>query len=177
LQMSKVREVLNRVLEEKPDLVYVLDPVSQPVFSDKELKAAHTQGTRVVAVCGEAATRLKGVPQTAERLPLASNKLLMLFQLIRLLFKPKADYLILDIDHVCGLLGLCAHHIVLLVDQQAQIVPGGWTRLRAVAGLLLRAPLLYLRLAGFLLRRKARRGCAALTPEAFEKQLKQLVGP
>ncbi|MDD2236772.1 MAG: glycosyltransferase family 2 protein [Kiritimatiellae bacterium] len=176
LQMSKVREVLNRVLEEGADLVYVLDPVSQVVFSDKDLKAARIQGTRVVAVCAEAATRLKGVPQAAERLPLASNKLLMLFQLIRLLFKPRADYLILDIDHACGLLGLCARNIVLLVDQQAQVVPGGWSRLGAVAGLLLRAPLLYLRLVGFLFRRRARRGCAAQTPEQFEQELTAMGG-
>lgn len=176
LQMEKVKEVLNRMMQDEPDLVYVLDPVSQTVFTDKDLKAARQQGTRVVAVCGEAATRLKGVPQTADRLPLATNKLLMLFQLIRLLFKPKADYLILDIDHVCGLLGLCARNIVLLVDQNAQIVPGGWTRLRAVAGLLLRAPLLYLRLLVFLMRRKSRRGCAALTPEKFEQSLNAMGG-
>ena len=124
LQMGKVREVLNQVMREEPDLVYVLDPVSQTVFTEKELKEARSRGMRVVAVCGEAATRLKGLPQSCERLPLATNKLLMLFRLVRLLFRPKADYLILDIDHVCGLLGLCARNIVLLVDQQAQVVPG-----------------------------------------------------
>ncbi len=176
LQMEKVKEVMLRIMQDEPDLVYVLDPVSQTVFTDKELKTARQRGTRVVAVCGEATARLKGVPQTVERMPLATNKLLMTLQLVRLLFKPKADYLILDIDHICGLLGLCARNIVLLVDQNAQIVPGGWVRLRTMAAFLLRAPLLYARLLLFLMRRKARRGCAALTPEAFERQLNALGG-
>jgi len=176
LQAEKTKDKLQQILEEKPRCIYVLDPVSQEVFSEDDLEQARLQGTQIIAVCSEATPTLKGLPQSVERLALSTNRVLMLFQLIKLVFKPRADYLILDIDHICGLLGLCTNNILLLVDQNCQLVPGGWCRFRAALKWLLLSPVLFGKLVVFAFNRSKRRACAQQTPKQFEAELNKLGG-
>ena len=133
LDLRPARPVLDHLLQSpKPSTLLVLEPTRKPLFTPAQLAAAAETGLRTEAVCRENDSTFTALPPDAHRMRLSSNRWTMAAQLLtRILFQRRADVLVLDVDRPCGLLGLCARRILLLVDDKCHEQPGGFVRILA----------------------------------------------
>ena len=131
-ELRPAKEALARVLQGRPGSILVLEPTRKAVFDANDLAIASRNGIQVAGVCHENEQSLSALPADAPRIRLPNNRWSMARTLLeRVLFFPRANVLILDIDKPCGLLGLCAKRILLLVDDQCHETEGGIARLLA----------------------------------------------
>lgn len=177
LATEPVRDVLARIVAEQPRAILVLEPTRRVVYSEEDLDRLPGWRERFLGVCHERETDLRALPHQARRLRLSRRRPLMALQILRLwLFSRRADYLILDIDRVSGLIGLCARKIVLIVDDRCLVVTGGFGRLLRTV----RWPFRWLRVVAalfyFTRTRGHGRGAAAVTAAEFEQRLAALGG-
>jgi GT2 family glycosyltransferase len=83
----------------------------------------------------------------------------------------RADLLVADVNGPLGLLVLCARRMLLVVDQNCIEAVGGFSRLLSPLRWVPRALRLLAHYFSFCAHFARRRGCGALTPEAFEGAL------
>lgn len=177
LETSPTADVLSRVIAEHPGRIYVLEPGSRRFFTDAQLAEARASSTEVVGICNEFEAEYKALPAELRRIRLPSRRLPMLRKLLGMILSgPKADYLVLDIDRPCGLLGLCARKIILLVDDNCIEVDGGWRRLALLPRLVPGWLRIAVAFVGFAVSRHRLRGCADTTPNEFRTELAALGG-
>jgi hypothetical protein len=129
LSLTPAEPVLAGILASDSS-VMVLEPTRRAVFTQEQFAAGSQTKKRITGVCNKQDMRFTALPADAPRIRLSSRQLVMAAQLLKLaIFKRRADYLILDVDQPCGLLGLCARQILILVDDQCLTVPGGFIRI------------------------------------------------
>jgi GT2 family glycosyltransferase len=132
LELKPTKDELNRLLHGPPGTILVLEPTRNPVFAGDDIATAASRGIHVAGVCHKSDMRCTAIPADAQRVRLSGRRWIMAAQLLaRILFQRRADYLVLDIDQPCGLLGLCAKRILLLVDDKCYDTQGGYGRLPA----------------------------------------------
>lgn len=132
LKCEPAKTALQRRLHAQPGSILVLEPTRHPVFSENDLAYAVRHQIQVAGVCHENEMSCTALPCGAPRIRLSGNRWIMAAQLIkRLLCHARADYLVLDFDKPCGLLGLCAKRIILIADDQCHESKGCAMRLMA----------------------------------------------
>ena len=132
MPLRPAREILDALLEGDPKTLLVLEPSRQPVYDSAALSAAAEHGVQILGVAHEHDLHSTALPADAPRWRLSASRLRMAAQILRrAFFQPRAEALILDVDRPCGLLGLCAKRILLIIDGQCHEAPGGARRLLA----------------------------------------------
>ncbi|MDD4871116.1 MAG: glycosyltransferase family 2 protein [Kiritimatiellae bacterium] len=130
LQVKPGRKVLDRILSEKGKKVFTMEPLCRTFITEESMAIADGNGTTLTAICHEAGIGTGQLPEKADRLFFPANRIKRGLAMIKMAFTgPRPDYLILDIDKLCGFLGLFSSRIILLVDDGCIEVRGGWIRL------------------------------------------------
>lgn len=166
------KPVLERIAKEPARRIYLKIPSSRIFFTEDQQCTMQSYRSTVSVICHEHDTVRQGAPPGCRAITLPSHRLAMSLQILRLLlFRPRADYLIADIDSALGPLGLCAKRIVLMVDDQCLEIPGAgqalWRSVKACSrwlGIISPAIL-------FFARRHPGQAFAAQSPESFRKKL------
>jgi GT2 family glycosyltransferase len=129
LSLKPAKAVLAGLLTTESTIL-ILEPTRRAVFAAKELEGVSHYRSRITGVCHEYDLKHTALPAEAPRIRLSHHRLVMAAQLMRMaFFRRHADYLIVEVDKPCGLLGLCARRIIILVDDQCLEVRGGFIRL------------------------------------------------
>jgi hypothetical protein len=177
LDLQPAAPRLAALLEQRPRKLYVLEPTSRRVFSSNDLETAAAQGTRIYGVCNEFNTTLRGVPAGTPLIRIATSRWRMIPSLLKLAFLTRrADALVLDIDSVCGLLGLGARRILLLVDDNCVEARGGPRALLRSLIWPFRWIRVLLLLVRFAFARERLRQAGALTPTRHMERIRELGG-
>lgn len=130
MPLRPAREILDTLLADGPKTLLVLEPSRQPLFNAANLATAAENGVHILGVAHEHDLHPTALPPDAPRWRLSARRLRMAAQILRrAFFQPRADALLLDADRPCGLLGLCAKRILLILDGQCHEAPGGPRRL------------------------------------------------
>jgi len=130
LKSTPVAAVLDRILREKNRRVFTMEPLCRPFITEDNLAAARSNGNDLVAICHEAGIGARQLPDGVRLILLPSGRARRAWALLKMAVAgPRPDYLVLDIDRLCGFLGLLSSRIILLVDDGCIELPGGWMRL------------------------------------------------
>jgi hypothetical protein len=154
LDLRPAEEILNRLLEQRPRAILFLEPARRQAFRRDVVETARRARIRLIGVGNEHDSRFMALPPDAERIRLSLSKPVRALQIFGMvLFRHRADALVLDIDQPCGLLGLCARRIFLRVDQQVIEMPGGFRLAAAALAWPIRGFRILVKLALFSMRR------------------------
>lgn len=165
LQVKPAAEVIKRIMGEPGKIVFTLEPLIRPLHTPENMQSMTRNNSTLLALCHESGTGAGELPPDARRLLLPAGRLRRGLAMLKLLLAgPRPDYLILDIDKLCGFMGVCAKRIVLLVDDGCIEMPGGYGRIFDVIGRLFRWFALAPRFLVFILSGR-RRGASPKTIE------------
>jgi hypothetical protein len=129
LPVKPTVDVITRIMAEQGKTIFTLEPLVQPLITPENVATINRNHSVLTAVCHESGVGTGDIPASVRRLFLPAGKFRRGLILLKLaLVGPRPDYLILDIDKLCGFLGVCAKKIVLLVDDGCIEAPGGWRR-------------------------------------------------
>ena len=176
LSLSPARDIIEQMEQQRPRRVWILEPIRVPDLLEG-LSADARRGLQVTGICGEHSILPEHGPRLDRRLRLPANRLALAARVaVMWLTSRRADYLVLDLDAPCGLLGLCAKRIVLLVGDSALIVPGGWRRLISALAVPLRWLPVFWRCCVFGVTRPAPNAGVYESPAAFETKVAAIRG-
>ena len=144
---------MDEIMDSHPTTILIQEPLKQVLFDKNETEHAAARGIDIISVCNSRESRFRGAPHTTQHLRLPENKILMAVKLVQIACtRRKADYLFVEIDRPCGLLGLGVKRIIHLVNGRCREEPGGFRRLLGTW----RWPVLWFRLLARLLLFKLR---------------------